>query len=293
MQVVVCVKHELDATGPIRIIEQSEKVNIKDLIPVANPADLTALALVRANLPKEAVTVTVVSVGPAAAEKSLRACLAAGADKAVRVWDDSLGEELTDAPKTALLLAKAAQYLEAGLVVCGSEGLCETSGYIGPAIAELLDAVQICRVDYLEIRREAGLLAHRKHNYGNREIVTCGLPAVITVDPGVSKPPTGSMRDSIRASKTPITLLDLAAIGAAPAEPGKDRDHVLYYIPPRPRTKKIKAAVASDGKPLTPKQKMQLLMGGGAAKQSSSLITGDPKTAAAELIRFLESERIL
>jgi|GEM_PF-1692345 len=292
MQIIVCVKSELDATGPIKLIEPVDKINTKDLVQTINPADHAALTLVRNSIPHDMGMITVITVSPASAEKILRICLASGADNAVRVWDESLKEENLNAKSVASLLHKAIQLLKADLVVCGSEGLCETSGYIGPALAELLDAAQICRVDHMEVSDDKqSILFHRKHNYGNREVITCLKPAVITVDYDAAKPPAVSMKESIKASKVPIMHLDLESLGCKEDEWTHNANaNVLQYMPPRPRTKKIKQA--SD-KPLTPQQKMQQMLGGGAAKQSSNIIEGDSKKAAKEFVDFLIAERIL
>lgn len=291
-RIVVCVKSELDATGPIFLIEPTVKINTKDLVPILNPADHAALALVRSCIAQEDGQITVLTVGPPSADKVLRTCLATGADSAVRVWDDSFMEEKMDAKNISLLLSKAIKKLDAELIVCGSESLCETSGYVGPALAELLDAVQICKVDFMQCDDGDGsMVFHRKHNYGNREVISSSLPAVVTVDFGAATPPVVSMKESIKAKKMPITLFDLAELACESSEINADANaNILQYIPPRPRTKKLNKA---PDKPMTKQQKMQMMLGGGASKKNSSVVEGNPKQAAKEFIDFLIAQRIL
>ena len=55
----------------------------------------------------EPVEVVAVSVGPDAADESLRKCLAKGADRAIRIWDEAI--EGSDSIAVARVLAAAAK----------------------------------------------------------------------------------------------------------------------------------------------------------------------------------------
>ena len=93
-----------------------------------NPADESALELALRLRPPSG-TVTVFSVGPVEADHLLQDALAAGADAAVRVWDDSLNN--TKPIVTTILLAAALRVQQLpDLVLCGGHSVDRGSGTV-------------------------------------------------------------------------------------------------------------------------------------------------------------------
>lgn len=142
-------------------------------------------------------------------------------------------------------------------------------------------------MSHLEIALEKDALTVRGLlDRGDREIVACNLPAVITVDEGSAEVPYASLPQVLASERIEIPVMDLAAIGlkASDIRPNCS-GRFLHYVPPRPRTKKVPMPDPS----LNPLQ----IITGGAAKKSSSLVEGEPKKAAAEIVRFLISNGVL
>ena len=172
MHIALCVKQVLDATGPLSLIEETESLDNIGLVPVVNPADLAALAMVRQALPPGVAKVTAISVGPKSAECALRSCVASGADEAVWVWDSAIIVGAYGAAIIARVLAAVISTIGFDLIVCGSRGLCGASGYVGPALAEHLDFAQVCSVSHLEISPQKDvLIVHRRLDRGDRRNV--------------------------------------------------------------------------------------------------------------------------
>ncbi|MCM1564386.1 MAG: hypothetical protein NC238_00260 [Dehalobacter sp.] len=294
MHIALCVKQVYDATGPFSLTEETKAIDTRRLVPIVNPADLAALALIREVLPAGTAKVTAISVGPKPAERALRSCVASGADEAVRIWDNALDSALTEVGGgeiIARMLAAAIRRLNVDLVVCGSHGLCGASGFVGPALAEYLEFAQISSVSRLEISSgENALTVHRRLERGDREIVYCKLPAVITVDEGSAELPYPSMPNVLAAECLEIPVMNLASLDLTPSAIKPGGVQLLNFVPPRPRTKK---SAAADTANLTQAQIMQQLSGAGPAKQKSSFIEGDPKKVASEIVRFLEANGIL
>ncbi len=290
MQIALCVKEVLDATGPLGLIEDVESLDSAGLVPIVNPADLVALALMIKSLPAGAAEITAITVGPRSAERALRSCVAIGASKAVRVWDKALEEGQSGIDVTARVLASTISTLGFDLVVCGAKGLCGASGYVGPALAEYLNFAQVSGVSHVELSEgKDALTMHRRLDHGDREIVACQLPAVITVDEGTVDVPYASLPNLLASARIPVQVLDLAAIGLKSAAARSNSSvRFMKYIQPRPRTKKTPTLDAS----LTPMQMMQQISGGGA-KKSSGPVEGDAKKVAAEIISFLVSNGLL
>ena len=103
MRIAVCLKYVPDP-GTIEVDPLTGLIDLGRVLYMMNPADESALELALRLRPPQG-TVTVFSVGPVAADRLLLDALAAGADAAVRVWDDELAN--TKPPITAILLAAA------------------------------------------------------------------------------------------------------------------------------------------------------------------------------------------
>ena len=73
--------------------------------------------------------VVVISIGDEEAEEGLRACLAKGADRALRVWEDSLAG--ADPLSVARLLAAAVERESPDLVLCGVQSSDAVHGATG------------------------------------------------------------------------------------------------------------------------------------------------------------------
>jgi electron transfer flavoprotein alpha/beta subunit len=105
---------------------------------LSGPEDAAALRVATSLGPTTAVT-----VGPEALDGLLRGALAAGATRAVRVWDDALSKSdyLALAHTIAQTLRALLGRLEGSptVVVCGDRG----RGAVGPAVAERLGAPHV------------------------------------------------------------------------------------------------------------------------------------------------------
>ena len=97
--------------------------------------------------------VVVLTVGAPEAEGALLACLAQGADRGVRIWDESIDPE----PLTvARVLAAAVRRERPDLVLCGVQSSDAVNGATGVALAGLLDLPRVAVVRRLSYDAEAG-----------------------------------------------------------------------------------------------------------------------------------------
>ena len=84
-----------------------------------------------------AVEVVVVCIGPSEADESLRKCLAKGADRAIRVWDDAISG--SDSFAIAQLIAAVARREQPELLFAGVQSSDHAFAATGIATAALLD----------------------------------------------------------------------------------------------------------------------------------------------------------
>ena len=85
----------------------------------------------------EPTTVVAVTVGPEEADEALRKCLAKGADRAVRIWDDAI--EGSDPIAVARVLAAAARREAPDLLFAGVQSSDQSFASTGIATAAFLD----------------------------------------------------------------------------------------------------------------------------------------------------------
>jgi electron transfer flavoprotein beta subunit len=159
--------------------------------------------------------VLVVTVGDERAEQSLRAGLAIGADRAVRVWDDTFASDARgglDPLAVARVLAALAERERPDLIVCGAQSSDAASAATGVALAGLLGLAHVAVVTQIE-RDGKRLTVERELDGGASEIVRVALPALLTVQTGANRPRRANLRAIKLARAEPIALLDLSGVG--------------------------------------------------------------------------------
>jgi electron transfer flavoprotein beta subunit len=184
--------------------------------------------------------VVVVTVGAARADDALRDCLAMGADRALRVWDETLcgGDPLT----LARVLAAVAQRESPDLILCGAQSSDAVNGATGVALAGLLELPHAAVVKRIQCDVVAGTATvDRELENGLVEQLTLPLPALLTIQTGINSPRHANLRAIKRAREKPLELLGLQQLeldGPAVARAAGARR--LSLAPP-PRTGRAQA----------------------------------------------------
>jgi electron transfer flavoprotein beta subunit len=153
--------------------------------------------------------VVVVSVGDEQAEEGLRACLAKGADRARRIWDDSL--EGADPLAVARVLAAAVEPESPDLVLCGVQSSDGVHGATGVALAAHLGLPRVAVVkalDYDAASRSATV--ERELEGGLVELLRIELPALLTIQTGINEPRYANLRAIKQAKEKPLEVLGLS-----------------------------------------------------------------------------------
>jgi electron transfer flavoprotein beta subunit len=154
--------------------------------------------------------VVVISVGGEEAEEGLRACLAKGADRAVRIWDDAL--EGADPLAVARVLAAAVGRESADLVLCGVQSSDGVHSATGVALAEHLGLPRVAVVKALE--HEGGALTvERELEGGLVELLRLRPPALLTIQTGINEPRYATLRAIKQAKEKPLEVVGLGELG--------------------------------------------------------------------------------
>ena len=154
--------------------------------------------------------IVVVSVGDEEAEEGLLACLAKGADRGVRVWDDAL--EGADALAVARVLAAAVERESPDLVLCGVQSSDAVNGATGVALAAHLDLPHVAVVKALEVS-DGTVTVDRELEGGLVEVLRVELPALLTIQTGINEPRYATLRAIKQARDKPLDVVGLDDLG--------------------------------------------------------------------------------
>ena len=191
------------------------------------------------------IEVVAVSVGPEDADEALRKCLAKGADRAIRVWDDAiLG---SDAIAIARLIAAVARREQPQLLFAGVQSSDHAFASTGVACAAFLGWPHAAVVSQLSYAPgEAQAVLRRELEGGVLHEMQIEIPAVLTIQLGINTPRYASLRSIKQAAAKPIEVLtprDLGVAESAVGERGSASRVRRMYIPEKGRAQMIEGSV--------------------------------------------------
>ncbi len=233
MKLLVAVKLVVDANVKVRVRPDGSGVETEGLKHSMNPFDEIAVEeAVRLKEKGAATEILVVSIGPAAAQETLRTALALGADRAIHVATDAEVQPLG----VAKALARIASDEAPDLILLGKQAIDDDCNQVGQMLAALLDWPQgtfasaiAFGVDGIEVTREID---------GGLETLALRLPAVVTTDLRLNTPRYASLPNIMKAKKKPL-------IAVAPDDLGVD-------LTPRLVTLKVEEPATRQGGVIVP-----------------------------------------
>ncbi len=183
MHVIVCVKQVPDTTQ-VRVDPVTNTLIREGIPTVVNPFDYYALECALGLKDRYGATVTLISMGPPDAVKSLKKCLGHGADRAILLTDRAFAG--ADTWATSYALSSAIRRLHAELpvelVICGKQTIDGDTAQTGPGIARHLrwqQATYVRQVETVELT-ERTITVERRLERGIERLRTA-LPAVLTM----------------------------------------------------------------------------------------------------------------
>jgi electron transfer flavoprotein beta subunit len=205
MKILVCISNVPDTTTKIKFAEGNRSIDTTGIQWVINPWD--ELSLTRALELKDDVgsgikSVTVVHVGPATSEPTIRKALAIGADDAIRI-----NAESSDAWFVAAQIAEVVKKEKFDIIMCGIESSDYNGSAVGGMIAEFLEIPSVSAVS--GIKFENGQPVMTREIDGGKEVVTVSVPFVAIVQKGIAKEPRiAAMRGIMMARSKPVKLIE-------------------------------------------------------------------------------------
>ncbi|MGE5545838.1 MAG: electron transfer flavoprotein subunit beta/FixA family protein, partial [Solirubrobacterales bacterium] len=183
MKVLVAVKRVIDYNVKIRVKADNSGVETANVKFSMNPFDEIAVEeAVRLKEAGKAGEIVVVSIGPAAAQETIRTALAMGADRGILVQTDDEVQPLAVAKLLKALVAKESPEL----VVLGKQAIDDDSNQTGQMLAALLGWPQGTFASKVGI--DGGKAEVTREVDGGLETVSLTLPAVVTTDLRLNEP---------------------------------------------------------------------------------------------------------
>ncbi|HEX6712773.1 MAG TPA: electron transfer flavoprotein subunit beta/FixA family protein [Thermoleophilaceae bacterium] len=207
MKVVVAVKAVATLDDEVELVDGDTAVDPDGLEWDLNEWDSFSLeeALTLRDAAGEGEVVAI-TVGDEEAEDSLLACLAKGADRGVRIWDDALAG--ADPLAVARVAAAAIAREEPDLVLCGVQSSDAVNGATGVAIAAHLGLPHVAVVKGLAL--ESGVATvERELEGGLVEVLRVSLPALLTIQTGINEPRYATLRAIKQARDKPLEEIGL------------------------------------------------------------------------------------
>jgi len=230
MNILVCISNVPDTTTKITFTDNNTQFNTNGVQFILNPYDEIALARAIELTDDGKGTVTVINVGEANTEPTIRKALAIGATDAVRI----------DAkPHDAWFVAyQIAQYVNANpfdLILTGRESIDYNGSKVAGMLGELLDLPSVSIIKKLELEGDKAIV--EREIEGGKEILTIPFPFVAGTAEGVAEPKIPNMRGIMSARTKPLTVVEPVAI--------KTNSEIISYETPAPRGQ-VKLVPADD-----------------------------------------------
>ena len=204
MNILVCISHVPDTTSKINFVENDTQFDTNGVQFVINPNDEFGLTRAIWFKEKQGAEVHVIHVGTAAAEPTLRKCLAIGADKAFRI--DTPAADGMQVAKELAAFVSANPY---DLVIAGRESIDYNGAMVPGILAALLDIAFVSNCVGLEIDGN-NAIAEREID-GGREKLKGNLPMVIGGQKGLVEEADlkiPNMRGIMQARQKPFEVLN-------------------------------------------------------------------------------------
>jgi len=220
MNILVCISNVPDTTTKITFTNNNTQFNAAGVQFIINPYDEIALARAIELTDGGKGTVTVIDVGEANTEPTIRKALAIGATDAVRV-----NANPHDAYFVAKQVAEYAKTKSFDLILTGRESIDYNGSKVAAMIGELLDIPSVSIIKKLDVDGNSATV--EREIEGGKEVLTVPFPLVAGAAEGVAEPKIPNMRGIMSARTKPLQVIE--------AVPVTTLEEVVDYETPAPR----------------------------------------------------------
>ncbi|HVW95051.1 MAG TPA: electron transfer flavoprotein subunit beta/FixA family protein [Mucilaginibacter sp.] len=230
MKILVCISNVPDTTTKITFTDNNTQFNTSGVQFILNPYDEIALARALELTDGGKGTVTVIHVGEASADATIRKALAIGATDAVRI-----NAQPSDAWFVASQIAAYIKDNPFDLILTGRESIDYNGSKVAAMLGELLDIPSVSIIKKLDT--DGSSVTVEREIEGGKEILTIPLPIVAGTAEGVAEPKIPNMRGIMSARTKPLNVIEPAEV--------KTFSEIISYEIPAPRGQ-VKLVAADD-----------------------------------------------
>lgn len=220
MKLLVCISNVPDTTTKVTFTNNNTQFNTAGVQFILNPYDEIALSKAIELAEGGKGTVTVIHVGEAATEPTIRKALAIGADNAVRI-----NAEPHDAYFVARQIAQYAKGQNYDLILTGRESIDYNNALVAGMLGELLNIPAVSIIKKLDVNGN-DMVVEREIE-GGKEIIQVALPAVVSCSEGVAEPKIPNMRGIMSARTKPLEVIEGSGV--------ENLTNIIEYTTPAPR----------------------------------------------------------
>lgn len=203
LKILVCVKQVPDV-DQMRMDPATGNLIRAGVPAILNPLDANALSAAVKVKETYGGEISLITMGPPAAEAVLRECLAVGADKAILVTDRAFGNADTLATSYSIVSAANTQD-KYDLIFCGKETLDGATGQMGSQLAERFDAAQVTSASLIkEIDLENGKLVVERELEDGIETLEVTMPCLFTMEKTNYPVRIPNLKGKLAAKKAPV-----------------------------------------------------------------------------------------
>ncbi len=202
MKVLVAVKRVVDYNVKVRVKADKTGVELANVKMSMNPFDEIAVEeAVRLKESGKATEIVAISMGPTAAQETIRTALAMGADRGILVQTDIELQPLA----VAKLMKEVVGKESPDLVILGKQAIDDDSNQTGQMLAALMNWSQGTFASKVELGD--GTATVTREIDGGLETVNLKLPCIITTDLRLNEPRYASLPNIMKAKKKTINTV--------------------------------------------------------------------------------------
>ena len=219
LRVLACVKRVPAPGAQITLTADQRAVDARNLAFTISPHEECAVEEAIRLVEHHGGDVTVLTVGPPAADEQLRFSVSVGAQHAVLVTNDAIaGGDDPDPQATARAITETVRTLEADagpfdVLLFGNESADAGGFQVGVRVARALDRPMVNGIKAIDVAD--GTLTARRECDAGFEVYRLALPAVIGVKEGINLPRYPTLPGRLRSKKA-----EVQTITATPAPGG-------------------------------------------------------------------------
>ena len=201
MKILVCITHVPDTTSKIAFTDNNTKFDSTGVQFIIGPYDDYALARAVELKEQHGGSITVLNVGEAETEPTIRKALAIGADDAIRV-----NAFPSDAFFVARQIANAAKEGGYDLILMGRESIDFNGGQVHGMVGEILGIPSVSPVMRLDIEGDQAKIAREIE--GGKEYMELPLPFVAGCQEPIAEWKIPNMRGIMSARSKPLNVIE-------------------------------------------------------------------------------------